>query len=399
VFCGSSTVFSNQTKYLTTRGYEVVEIAVQQGFWSLEKANQTTQEFTSNNVSSYAHKVLLLQLGIGIAPFLLLFIRRGRNLFRSQLARRALKVELAQLPKPWHEALASRPPRLVVVNHCWHMPLARKLFPNSRLILESHDIQTHQLDVHSRLDTVDRVDVDVDEALDDELDMMRSADAVIAINDDERQFFESKDGMPPLRTIYPHLSTPFTSNATRDDEVRRCTAELPPDKIDVVLVASNHPANVTSLRWFIKKVYQPYLASAGISILVVGNVVDALPREEQVIPFAGRVPDLMAYYKRARTVALPVVEGAGLPIKTMEAMSLGVPIVATSSAVRGLIGVKSAVNTFDEPEDFAKEIRHMLDNKSYRVKVAEAGYAYAKRTFSEHSYFSEWDQLIADMYS
>jgi len=397
VFCGSTTVFSNQTEYLVKRGYQVMEIAVQQRFWGLEEVDQTTQDFMSNNRSSFAHKTLLLYLGVGLAPFVSLFFRRGRKAFRSGLARRGMMVELAQLPRPWHEALTDRPPQFVVVNHCWHMPLARELFPDSRLVLESHDIQAHQFDIHSRFYSGGSVSVNVDKALEDELEMMRPAEAVVTINDDERELIARGGGMPPLRTIYPYLPKSLVPDAAQQNQAQTRVTMLTADPIDVLLVASNHPANVVSLKWFINKVYKPFLLPTGMSILVVGDVADALSAEDLIIPFTGRVPDLLEYYERARIVALPVVEGAGLPIKTMEALSLGLPVVATSSSVRGLIGVERGIDTFNEPEAFAGQIKRLLGDESYRAKVAESGYEYAIRTFSKHAYFRAWDQLIADL--
>ena len=52
--------------------------------------------------------------------------------------------------------------------------------------------------------------------------------------------------------------------------------------------------------------------------------------------FAGRIANIHAAYADAAFVLLPTKEGHGLSIKTVEALSSGLPLVATSQAFRGM---------------------------------------------------------------
>ena len=52
--------------------------------------------------------------------------------------------------------------------------------------------------------------------------------------------------------------------------------------------------------------------------------------------FKGRVDDIGEVYANAGCVLLPTVEGHGLSIKAVEALSCGAPLVATSLAFRGM---------------------------------------------------------------
>lgn len=58
------------------------------------------------------------------------------------------------------------------------------------------------------------------------------------------------------------------------------------------------------------------------------------PREDVVV--AGFVDDLAGAYGEADCVVVPLVEGAGTPLKFVEALAYGVPVVATPLAARGL---------------------------------------------------------------
>jgi polysaccharide biosynthesis protein PslH len=54
------------------------------------------------------------------------------------------------------------------------------------------------------------------------------------------------------------------------------------------------------------------------------------------IELAGYVDDLAPYYGRADCVVVPLTEGAGTPLKFVEAMAYGMPVVATPLAAKGL---------------------------------------------------------------
>jgi len=395
VVCGSSTLFSNQTEYLAERGYQVLEIAVQQGFRRLDLVEQATETFLAQNRGSYAHKVLLLYLKVGLAPWLSQIAHNWTKVFSGQLARKAVAMELAELPAHWSAALADAPPELVVVNHCWHLPLAQKLFPDACQILETQDIQAHQLGVHANYFHGADEKIDSDRELKAELDLMRLGAAIVSINHSESKFFASMPKMPPVATIHPYMSESLLEAGRQPGPEGIEVGDEVPESIDVLLVASNHPGNVMSLRWFIREIFQPYLSSSDFSVLVVGDVVDGLEENEKVIPMTGRVPNVMVYYDRARLVALPVTSGTGLPIKTMEALSLGMPVVATSPALRGLRDADRALPVFDEPEAFAGEIRHLLTDDLHRTRVAQAGREMASQNFSREAYFDAWDGLIS----
>ena len=87
-------------------------------------------------------------------------------------------------------------------------------------------------------------------------------------------------------------------------------------------------------------------------------------------------------------VLLPTTEGHGLSIKTVEAMSTGLPLVATSLAFRGMeINPAHLCNVFiaDDPAEFATAVRtatkwrgdpRMSDTREFYLKnFSPEGYA------------------------
>ncbi len=93
---------------------------------------------------------------------------------------------------------------------------------------------------------------------------------------------------------------------------------------------------------------------------LVGN---APPPEIQslnsdAIEVTGRVPDVRPYLARAGVFACPLTLGAGLKNKVLEALAMGIPVVATPLSVDG-IDVKGVKNT---PAALVTNLNSMVDS-------------------------------------
>jgi hypothetical protein len=72
-------------------------------------------------------------------------------------------------------------------------------------------------------------------------------------------------------------------------------------------------------------------------LTIAGRGGEALPRgADDRVEVLGFVDDLRALYASAAAVAVPLLEGGGSPLKFVEALAYGVPVVATPTAARGL---------------------------------------------------------------
>ena len=92
------------------------------------------------------------------------------------------------------------------------------------------------------------------------------------------------------------------------------------------------------------------------------------------------VPDVRPFLGRAWVALCPIRIRAGIQNKMLEAMALGVPLVATSVCCPGLqIEPGKHLLVADDPEQFASAIELLLDNVTLRDKLIEAGRAYVER--------------------
>jgi glycosyltransferase involved in cell wall biosynthesis len=99
-----------------------------------------------------------------------------------------------------------------------------------------------------------------------------------------------------------------------------------------------------------------------MAISIFGNIDEGVKSRDRLMYeknrhlFRGRIADIQSAYADAAIVLLPTREGHGLSIKTVEALSSGLPIVATSRAFRGMeIDPSRLRNVFiaDDANEFA----------------------------------------------
>jgi glycosyltransferase involved in cell wall biosynthesis len=75
------------------------------------------------------------------------------------------------------------------------------------------------------------------------------------------------------------------------------------------------------------------------------------------VELIGFVPDLASLYASARVAIAPMRAGAGISIKTQEALRHGVPVVATRLAAEGLgLEATNELGPKDDPVEFASRL-------------------------------------------
>jgi glycosyltransferase involved in cell wall biosynthesis len=221
--------------------------------------------------------------------------------------------------------LASERIDLVHCNHFFCMPFVKKMLGKQRcpIALETQDIQADQYRLRNEGAFLLPPRATYDEMLAIELDWMRRADLMVHLNAEEDATFRRLLPEKPHTLIYPAVAPVPTG----------------PGGNDIVMVASANRGNVLSVAWFLSEI----LPRAGnVRVAIVGNVGAALRKHNPGLYdryqelFRGRVHDVGAVYANAKLVLLPTSEGHGLSIKAVEALSSGLPLIATPQAFRGM---------------------------------------------------------------
>jgi sugar transferase (PEP-CTERM/EpsH1 system associated) len=91
----------------------------------------------------------------------------------------------------------------------------------------------------------------------------------------------------------------------------------------------------------------------------------------------GAVPDMRAYLRTASVAVVPVVYGAGIQNKVLEAMACGTPVVTSDKTVRSLQpGYEHALSVASSPQQFAEATLQLLEDSAARERLGRAGRAY-----------------------
>lgn len=101
--------------------------------------------------------------------------------------------------------------------------------------------------------------------------------------------------------------------------------------------AMNRKENILSVEWFIEQV-MPELENLGFRLVVLGgNPPETLrQRASDSIIVTGVVDDIEPYFEKSLCMVVPLVLGAGIKVKVLEAMSSGLPVLSNSIGIEGI---------------------------------------------------------------
>ena len=140
----------------------------------------------------------------------------------------------------------------------------------------------------------------------------------------------------------------------------------------ILFVGSANPINVQGLEWFLDSVFPRIQREMPNSELAVAGPVGQGRNWPNGVLVLGNLDSLTDTYAHATIVINPVKFGTGLPVKTLEALSYGKPVVATPAGVRGLgLDFDAAVALGDKPDTFAEQVLKLLKDENARSAMAQ----------------------------
>jgi GT2 family glycosyltransferase len=187
----------------------------------------------------------------------------------------------------------------------------------------------------------------------------RSADLVVTVSGDELAWLQSVDGHRPIGFMLP---------LGKDVRLTPAGAEQRAGAVFVAgWLAGEESPNVGALEWFVQSVLPAVLEEVpGFHLLVTGKRPPLSVRalESPHVALAGFVESVERTYESARVAVVPMRAGAGVKIKTIEAMQHGVPVVATTVGAEGLgLTDGEGIDVADDPAEFARRLIALLQQR------------------------------------
>ena len=204
---------------------------------------------------------------------------------------------------------------------------------------------------------------------------------------DEVLVFSEKDaallGDPPHTVVHPPLST---------------GAEPPhlPARAPVVVVVSYlaRVENDKAARWTLDHVWPHVLTHRPDAVLrfVGGGASEELRSRVAGLPagsgvdLAGFVDDLDAEYAAAAVALVPVLQGAGVKFKTVEALCHGVPVVTTTVGAEGIEGDDLYAAMTDDPGELARAIVDVLESAGEAQERSDRAQRWAREVYGRERF-------------
>ncbi len=402
---GSGLVARSQLQYLRRAGYKVV------GLFFANEREATAQAMENWTRALFRHVVphdleAIFIAAPGRLSTDVLRQEAGRHRYESSMRSELDKIANYDVHLGLIEFLSQNPVDVTLLNYITSYPIAERLGLNKvPVICEIHDVQSFQKAIYGHR-PITQAD------LDEEFALLARCQQLISLNASESKFIRERlpdmaivttgifpsvqaatlDALAGVTSVAELISSTQPSRpelqmaALRDGSSHQLAVLQDKAGIDLLFVSSNHLANVGGLRWFLDNIFLPNLASLGVHMVVAGSIGDLSGWPEHPnLTFIGRVENLAPLYAAARVVVVPIIEGAGAPVKTSEALCYGTPIVATTIAMRACAGV-DGVLVADTPEDFTAAIETLLASKPLRHEQARKALESAGRVSSPNLY-------------
>ena len=276
-------------------------------------------------------------------------------------------------------AIISRPH-----NYAHYSGRLRARYPDLPIIYDAEALYSRRLEMQASLATNrdDRAgySAEAEEMKEIEHRILSDADHVVCISDAEA---EAVRGLTesPVSVVDPWLASPGGTAGKSFAE-----------RSHVGFVAGWLPGpggpNSDALLWYAKHV-MPILRARvpWCRLLVTGRAppADVTWLESYAVTFVGEVPDLADFYESVRVVISPTRFGAGVKLKSVEAIQYGVPVVATSEGAAGLSDeVAELVSIRDDPEGFADAVAAFVADESAWTRRRDALVSFAASGRTRH---------------
>lgn len=157
-----------------------------------------------------------------------------------------------------------------------------------------------------------------------------------------------------------------------------------PQGNDVIFYgAMSRPENYQSVKWFVEKVLPDLDRS--VRFVVIGNSPDPSLKkyESDRVILTGYVEDVSEWFAGCLCMAAPLVGGAGIKIKILEAMSAGIPVLTNDIGIEG-IGAADGRDYLHcgRPEDYIFYINRMAAGTYRTESISENARRFIRENYN-----------------
>lgn len=157
--------------------------------------------------------------------------------------------------------------------------------------------------------------------------------------------------------------------------------------------------NSLSALWFIDNVI-PLLSDLDIRFVILGNnpTEELKARESSKVHVTGFVDSVEPYFRESMCLVAPLVLGAGIKVKILEALSSGIPVLTNDIGIEG-IPAKDGMEYFHctTPQEYATTIIKIYTSELNVAFIEENAKKFIKKNFSIEQSLHAYKDKIANI--
>ena len=161
--------------------------------------------------------------------------------------------------------------------------------------------------------------------------------------------------------------------------------------------------NIDGAEYFTRQIF-PIIRSRlpDVTLRLVGSDPTQAVRSLAALPgvtVTGHVQDVRPYVLDATVAVAPLRLARGTQNKILESMALGIPVVATAVAAKGVGAIPGRhLLVADEPQQFAAEVIRVLENEALRQSLAESACRRVQEAHSWERSMQTLDSILSSVF-
>ncbi len=215
-----------------------------------------------------------------------------------------------------------------------------------------------------------------------EKDIFNSVDIGLTFSHDEKLILDSYSLKAEIRQVPLYLYDNINEQNTFDFQERE----------GLLFVGGfNHKPNEEGVNWFLQEIYPRVIEKlpASTFYIVGSNIPKSISDlTSKNIVVSGFVSDseLSRLYRKVKVCILPLLHGAGVKGKLVEAMQYKTPVVSTTIGIEGINARLYEICGYDSPDDFLQELIQLLTDENYWLDAQNAFIKAYSSEFSKSSF-------------
>jgi glycosyltransferase involved in cell wall biosynthesis len=215
-----------------------------------------------------------------------------------------------------------------------------------------------------------------------EIDILKKFDLLLPISRTEEKYFsENKINASIYLPFGIDIKKPMLNNIEQDVN-------------SIYHIGSMDWApNIEGITWFLSAVWDDLqIELKNVKLFLAGKNMpkSLMKKENNQTVIVGEVEDLAEFSLSKNIMIVPLLSGAGIRIKVLEAMAFGKVIIATDVAVEG-IGLTHQKNGLiaNSPEAFKEQLLYCFSNLEEIKTIGEHAKQFVEASYSKEKIYSE----------